>query len=53
MALLLVEDNSRLAASLHRGLAEDGFAVACAGTGTEALDRLERSADPNRKEPSP
>jgi len=35
--LLLVEDNARLAASLARGLGEDGFEVRRAATGAEAL----------------
>ena len=42
MALLIVEDNARLAASLSRGLSEDGFAVAAVGAGAAALERLER-----------
>jgi DNA-binding response OmpR family regulator len=41
MRLLLVEDNPRLAASLAQGLGEEGFAVDLAGTGAEALARLE------------
>jgi len=42
VGLLLVEDNARLAASLERGLREDGFEVEVAGGGAAALTRLER-----------
>lgn len=40
--LLLVEDTARLAASLSRGLIEEGFAVEIAPTGSAALARSER-----------
>jgi DNA-binding response OmpR family regulator len=39
--LLLVEDTARLAASLSRGLEEDGFAVEVAGTAAAALARID------------
>ena len=42
MELLLVEDNSRLAASLGKGLGEDGFAVSAVASGAAALRRLEQ-----------
>jgi len=42
MALLLVEDNARLSASLTRGLREDGFEVDPVSTGAAALARLAR-----------
>ncbi len=42
MALLIIEDSPRLAASLSRGLAEDGFTVVAVGGGVAALERLER-----------
>ena len=42
MGLLLVEDNQRLAASLGRGLKEDGFPVEAVATGCAALERLAR-----------
>lgn len=42
VALLIVEDNATLAASLTRGLTEDGYAVDAVGTGGAALRRLER-----------
>src|SRR5882724_205064 len=35
--VLIVEDEPRMAALLRRGLAEDGYAVDIAGTGTDAL----------------
>jgi len=38
--LLLVEDAAPLAASLHRGLAEEGFDVEIAATGAAALSRI-------------
>jgi DNA-binding response OmpR family regulator len=40
VGLLLVEDNARLAASLARGLGEDGFEVDAVATGAAALSRL-------------
>ena len=40
VGLLLVEDNARLAASLSRGLGEDGFEVEAVSTGGDALERL-------------
>jgi DNA-binding response OmpR family regulator len=43
VALLIVEDNATLSASLAKGLTEDGYAVDCAASGGEALRRLERS----------
>src|SRR4051812_28785760 len=42
MGLLLVEDNARLAASLTKGLGEDGLAVEAVHTAAAALVRLER-----------
>jgi DNA-binding response OmpR family regulator len=39
--LLLVEDTERLAASLRRGLSEEGFDVEIAGTAAAALARIE------------
>jgi len=42
VSILLVEDNSRLAASLSKGLAEAGFVVDVARTGSAALERLAR-----------
>ncbi|HEU4729679.1 MAG TPA: response regulator transcription factor [Kofleriaceae bacterium] len=42
MALLIVEDNPTLSASLLKGLTEDGYLVETAETGAEALRRLER-----------
>ena len=41
-SVLVVEDTSRLAASLARGLTEEGFAVDVAATGAAALARIER-----------
>ena len=37
MRLLLVEDERRLAASLKRGLARDGFAIDVAADGVDGL----------------
>jgi DNA-binding response OmpR family regulator len=42
MRVLVVEDNPRLAASLSRGLAEEGFTVDTVVTGAEALVRIAR-----------
>jgi DNA-binding response OmpR family regulator len=42
VALLLVEDNATLSASLAKGLREDGYAVEAVDTGAAALRRLER-----------
>lgn len=42
MPLLLVEDNSRLAAPLCRGLGEEGFEVVIEPTGLGAVERLLR-----------
>ncbi|HSS02775.1 MAG TPA: response regulator transcription factor [Kofleriaceae bacterium] len=42
MALLIVEDNATLSASLTKGLREDGFNVEAVDTGVAALRRLER-----------
>lgn len=42
MALLIIEDNATLSASLSKGLREDGYAVETVDTGTAALRRLER-----------
>jgi DNA-binding response OmpR family regulator len=42
VALLIVEDNPTLSASLARGLTEDGYAVDTVATGAAALRRLER-----------
>ena len=42
MALLLVEDNARIAATLVRGLGEDGFEVEHVREGQAALVRLRR-----------
>jgi two-component system response regulator QseB len=42
VALLIVEDNATLSASLTRGLREDGYAVEAVDTGAAALRRLER-----------
>jgi DNA-binding response OmpR family regulator len=41
-SVLVVEDTSRLAASLSRGLSEEGFAAEVVGTGAEALKRVAR-----------
>ncbi len=38
--LLLVEDDARIAASLRRGLAAEGYQVEVAYNGAEALERL-------------
>jgi len=38
----MVEDNSRLATSLTRGLGEDGFTVDAVSSGAAALERVER-----------
>jgi len=40
MTVLLVEDTRRLAASIERGLSEEGFRVTAIGLGAEALERL-------------
>jgi DNA-binding response OmpR family regulator len=42
VALLIVEDNPTLSASLSRGLTEDGYAVDTVDTGYGALRRLDR-----------
>jgi DNA-binding response OmpR family regulator len=42
MALLIVEDNPTLSASLAKGLTEDGYAVDAVATGDAALRRIER-----------
>ncbi|HMG21674.1 MAG TPA: response regulator transcription factor [Kofleriaceae bacterium] len=42
MALLIVEDDPTLSASLARGLTEDGYAVDTVATGSAALQRLDR-----------
>jgi two-component system copper resistance phosphate regulon response regulator CusR len=42
VALLIVEDNATLSASLTKGLREDGFSADAVGTGLAALRRLER-----------
>ena len=42
VALLIVEDNATLSASLMKGLTEDGYAVEIAESGAAALRRLER-----------
>ncbi len=42
MAVLIVEDNARLAASLARGLAEEGFTVEVSDRGGAVLERLGR-----------
>jgi DNA-binding response OmpR family regulator len=42
VALLIVEDNATLSASLMKGLSEDGYAVEIAESGGAALRRLER-----------
>jgi DNA-binding response OmpR family regulator len=42
VALLIVEDNVTLSASLTKGLREDGFGVEAVDTGLAALRRLER-----------
>jgi DNA-binding response OmpR family regulator len=42
VALLIVEDNATLSASLTKGLREDGYVVEAVGTGAAALRRLER-----------
>jgi DNA-binding response OmpR family regulator len=42
VALLIVEDNATLSASLTKGLREDGYTVESVATGTAALRRLER-----------
>jgi DNA-binding response OmpR family regulator len=44
MDALIVEDNERLAASLSRGLTEEGFTVEATGRARSALERL-RDAD--------
>jgi two-component system response regulator TctD len=43
MQILLIEDTVRLADALARGLGEEGFAVAIAATGADALERLGRN----------
>jgi DNA-binding response OmpR family regulator len=43
VALLIVEDNATLSASLTKGLTEDGYTVETADSGATALRRLERS----------
>jgi DNA-binding response OmpR family regulator len=43
VALLIVEDNQILSASLRKGLTEDGFAVETTASGSDALQRLERA----------
>ncbi|MEO8705438.1 MAG: response regulator transcription factor [Kofleriaceae bacterium] len=40
MTVLVVEDEARLAASLVKGLGEEGFEVVAVGLGTEALARV-------------
>jgi len=40
MTVLLVEDTRRLAASIQRGLAEEGFEVTAVERGADALERL-------------
>jgi two-component system OmpR family response regulator len=40
MRVLLVEDDASLQSVLTRGLAEEGYAVDCVGSGTEALWRI-------------
>jgi DNA-binding response OmpR family regulator len=42
VALLIVEDNATLAASLTKGLTEDGYLVEAVANGADALHRLER-----------
>jgi DNA-binding response OmpR family regulator len=42
VTLLIVEDNATLAASLTKGLTEDGYSVDAVATGGAALRRLER-----------
>jgi DNA-binding response OmpR family regulator len=42
VTLLIVEDNATLAASLTKGLSEDGYQVDSVATGEAALRRLER-----------
>ena len=42
VALLIVEDNATLSASLAKGLIEDGYAVDVVDSGTAALRRLDR-----------
>jgi DNA-binding response OmpR family regulator len=41
MTVLLVEDTRRLAASIQRGLGEEGFEVTAVSLGAEALERLD------------
>ncbi|MCA9514553.1 MAG: response regulator, partial [Myxococcales bacterium] len=41
MTVLLVEDTRRLAATLSRGLAEEGYEVDAVESGEEGLARLE------------
>ena len=41
MTVLLVEDTRRLAASIKRGLSEEGFRVTAVSRGVEALERLD------------
>jgi two-component system response regulator MprA len=39
MKLLVVEDETRIASFLRRGLSDQGYQVECVGTGAEALER--------------
>jgi CheY-like chemotaxis protein len=39
--VLIVDDDADIRNALHRALTEEGFSVACAGNGEEALDRLD------------
>jgi DNA-binding response OmpR family regulator len=43
MAVLIIEDNPTLSASLVKGLTEDGYATEAVATGGDALRRLERA----------
>ena len=53
MALLIVEDNPTLAASLAKGLTEDGYAVDTVDSGAAALRRLERRTPAGRQTGEP
>jgi DNA-binding response OmpR family regulator len=53
VALLIVEDNPTLAASLAKGLTEDGYAVDTVDSGAAALRRLERRPPAGRQTGEP
>ncbi len=45
MRLLVVEDNDRVSAALQSALAQHGYDVVCAGTGSAAIDALTSAPD--------